>query len=206
MDELTRLQSLASPWPSFSHSLPGMGRLCMFLILLPWRRGAHKGSGAQVPTPRSAFLWRLVGLAGGEGRFSHPFRNMKFFLNYSLSFKIPPPFSWFPTLTDYQAMGTIPPTLDSCEDPGKVSTLTGAPARQSPRDPRGPAWPLAGSVLLSRLSSQLGLSLPILENEEIGQGHFKSSSYQHLLFAGHCLEDLAMARSYLFSPLYRSGN
>lgn len=110
-----------------------------------------------------------MGLAGGEGRVSHPFRNMKFCLNYSLSFKILSPFSWLPTLVGYQATGTIPPTLDSCEDPGKVSTLTGVPARQSPRDPRGPAWPLAGGVLLSRLFSLLGRSLPIWKMKRLGR-------------------------------------
>lgn len=140
----------------------------MFFILLPSTRGAQKGRGAQVPTPRSAFLWSLVGLAGGEGKISHLYTNIKFCLNYSLSFKIPP-FSWFPTLVDYQATGTIPPTLDSCEDLGKVSILTGAPATQSPRDPRGSAWPLAGSVLLSRLFSQLGLRLHIWKMRRLGR-------------------------------------
>lgn len=45
-----------------------------------------------------------------------------------------------------------------------------------------------------------GPQSPHLENEEIGQDHFKSSSYQHLLFAGHCPEVLAMARRVIYSP------
>lgn len=96
-------------------------------------------------------------------------------------------------------MRTIPPTLDSCEDPGKVSTITGAPARQSPRDSR-PSLATGWRCVIEQTLFPAGPQSSHLENEEIGQDHFRSSSYQHLLLAGHCPEDLAMARRVIYSP------
>lgn len=107
-----------------------------------------------------------------EGRVSHPFGNMEFCPNYSPSFTIPPPdifqASHFTGVTRQQGLFLLLP-LDFCEDPGRVSTLTEAPARQSPGVPGGPAWPLAGCVSLSRPFLLLGLSFAIWKMKSLGR-------------------------------------
>lgn len=110
-----------------------------------------KGTGSY---PRTALLQssELGSMAGLEGRVSHHFRNTEFCPNYSLSFKIPPPdvfqASHFSGVTRQRGL-FLPLPLDSCEEPGRVSTLTEAPARQSPGVPRDLFWPLPGYVPLS---------------------------------------------------------
>lgn len=162
----------SSPWQAPGHPSPlpsQLGGPCMCLISSPWR-GAHKRRRAQVPTPRPAFLWSSEGVAGREGRVSHPLRNTKFCPNSCLSFNIPRLMtSGLSTLVGLPgSRDALPSHTEIPEGPGAVPTLPGAPARPCPRDPGSPAWPLAGCELVRRLFPP-GLQSPVQKMKGLGR-------------------------------------
>ena len=88
------------------------------------------GRGTQAPPPDSLFSGAWWGWQA-ERRGSRPFGNTEFCPHDSLSFKIPPPdvfqASHFSGVTRQRGLFLPPSRLR--EDPGSVSTLTGAPER-----------------------------------------------------------------------------
>lgn len=173
------------PRPSFSHSPPSLCSPHMCLISLPRRSHVWLGDPDSTPDRLFSRAWQIW-LAGR--RRSHPLENTEFCPHCSLSFKIPPPdvfqASHFTGVTRQQGLFLTPPPLDSCEHPGSISTLTGAPARRSPRDLGDPARPLMGCVTLNRPSLLLGLSFPIWKTQRLSRA-LSEVVPPTLLLAGH---------------------
>lgn len=167
-----RRRSPASPRPSFSHCPPGSQR---------GRGGPACGLGAQPLPPHPLFsrAQSSVGMVSVEGRVSHPFRNMEFCPNYSPSFTIPPPdifqASHFTGVTRQQGLFLLLP-LDFCEDPGRVSTLTGSSKTES-WSPRGPSVASGWLCVIEQTLSPPGPQFRHLENEESGQDHLRGEPY-----------------------------